>query len=228
MIRIYKDLTAVPASLLVGKKDTTKKHWDKVILSNAWEDSGRYKEADIKAVLKLIYNNKCAFCEKTQLDSFAQVEHFRPKDIYYWLGFSWDNLLWACPQCNISKSTNFAIRGILATYAREPFAAIHGLTAAYDISEQPLFFNPETADPERDLQFDRSGEISAINPQLVYTIDTCKLNRDELIQCRMTIFNIIRHCATFLDFKNKIFDGLIRLVVEEKIRRNSDYNTIFS
>lgn len=278
MIRIHKNLP-VPASL---SNTTTQNHWDSVISSAAWQHSSRYKQDDTKQALKQIYKNKCAFCEKSQLDTFPQVEHFRPKDIYYWLGFSWDNLLWACAQCNIPKSTKFDVLGTRASYTGENFADIHTLSATYDAIEQPEFFNPETTDPEPHLIFNTAGVISSLHPQINYTIINCALNRDDLVESRMVIFNdelknrlerkllnanlnktnfiekqanirteifdiiepfcqkiitnnafkawrkyIIRNCATFLTFGNHIFDALIRLVVEEKIRRNTAYNAIF-
>jgi uncharacterized protein (TIGR02646 family) len=279
MIRIHKNLANVPASL---SNTTTQNHWNSVISSAAWQDSSRYKEADTKQALKEIYDNKCVFCEKSQLDTFPQVEHFRPKKIYYWLGFSWDNLLWACAKCNLPKSAKFDVLGTRVSYAGETFADIHTLSAHYDATEQPEFFNPETADPEPHLVFSSSGIISSAHSQINYTIINCELNRDELVESRMAIFNdelknrlerklwnanlnntnfrekqanvrteifdiiepfckeiiennafrawrkyIIRHCAKFLTFGNNIFDTLIRLVVEEKIRRNPDYNDIF-
>src|SRR5690606_33652023 len=64
-------------------------------------NNDRYKLDDVKAALKSIYHNKCAFCE--QRVEMTHVEHYRPKAIYYWLAYSWDNLLIACHHCNANK-----------------------------------------------------------------------------------------------------------------------------
>lgn len=192
MIRIHKDLSAIPAKLQfspTAARNTAKTHWDAVISAAKWLDSEFYKNDDTKEALKKCYNNKCAFCEKSLLDTWGQVEHFRPKAIYYWLGFSWDNLLWACGQCNQPKHNHFPVRGTRATYSGETFAQIHGLSAGYDASELPSLFNPETADPTPLLWFEPDGHIRSAQYQLAETITICKLNRPDLLDERMTVLN---------------------------------------
>lgn len=46
-------------------------------------------------------NNKCAYCESREREG-GSVEHFRPKSVYFWLTWRWDNLLVACSTCNDS------------------------------------------------------------------------------------------------------------------------------
>lgn len=51
---------------------------------------------------------KCAYCERQQGLEGQPVEHFRPKNgtedggprHYYWLAWTWENLLFACTTCN--------------------------------------------------------------------------------------------------------------------------------
>ncbi len=57
---------------------------------------------------------KCCYCERQIRTSFNDVEHFRPKGRadrqpgsdkvhgYWWLAWTWENLLFACPDCNRS------------------------------------------------------------------------------------------------------------------------------
>jgi uncharacterized protein (TIGR02646 family) len=57
---------------------------------------------------------KCCYCERKIPEKFNDVEHYRPKGSavrlpgcilthgYWWLAFSWSNLLFACPACNRS------------------------------------------------------------------------------------------------------------------------------
>ena len=56
-------------------------------------------------------NAKCAYCEMLQLSASHPVEHFRPKAKairgdgsespgYWWLAWTWDNLLFSCGTCN--------------------------------------------------------------------------------------------------------------------------------
>lgn len=187
MIRIVKDLNAIPASLTNA---TTERHWEAVISAGSWQGSERYKEEDTKEALKALYKNKCAFCEKSMLDQWKTVEHFRPKALYPWLGFSWDNLISACEQCNNAKNDAFdlPLGQRRVQYNGERFTQIHGLSAGYDAQENPLLFNPENADPV--LFFNSDGYlILASGQQLNYTIDTYKLNREELVLLRMQELN---------------------------------------
>lgn len=46
-------------------------------------------------------NNKCAYCETpTRVVAYGDVEHFRPKSIYWWLAYSYENYLPSCTACN--------------------------------------------------------------------------------------------------------------------------------
>lgn len=64
-----------------------------------------------KTQLKKESNGKCAYCEaNTQIVAHGDVEHYRPKSIYWWLAYTYDNYLYSCQICNQSyKSNNFPI-----------------------------------------------------------------------------------------------------------------------
>lgn len=66
-----------------------------------------------KAQLKKESSGKCAYCEaNTEVVAHGDVEHYRPKSIYWWLAYTYDNYLYACQICNqIYKSDNFPIGG---------------------------------------------------------------------------------------------------------------------
>lgn len=57
------------------------------------------------------FKNKCAYCD--DLDKYSggynsyHVEHFAPKEKFKHLEFTYDNLLYSCPYCNISKSNKW-------------------------------------------------------------------------------------------------------------------------
>jgi hypothetical protein len=77
-------------------------------------DSSVWKPA--KGALKKETGGKCAYCEaSTETVAHGDVEHFRPKSIYWWLAFCYDNYLFACQLCNQThKGDNFPIAGALA------------------------------------------------------------------------------------------------------------------
>ena len=78
-------------------------------------DSGAWKPA--KGALKRESGGKCAYCEaSTETVAHGDVEHFRPKSIYWWLAFCYDNYLFACQLCNQTyKGDNFPMSGLVAT-----------------------------------------------------------------------------------------------------------------
>ena len=76
----------------------------------------QYRDNEVKEALKIICNNKCAYCESSFLHVYyGDIEHFRPKKLisnpgqndikpgYYWLSNEWENLLLSCLFCNQSK-----------------------------------------------------------------------------------------------------------------------------
>ncbi len=66
---------------------------------------------------------KCCYCEMKVTAIYNDVEHFRPKGRadrgpgctqdhgYFWLSFTWENLLFACPLCNrTGKNDRFPLK----------------------------------------------------------------------------------------------------------------------
>ena len=70
-----------------------------------------YKSA--KADLERCHHGKCCYCETLFDDhnpyAYSEVEHWRPKSSYYWLAYSWDNLLLSCGFCNKKKGDLFPL-----------------------------------------------------------------------------------------------------------------------
>jgi hypothetical protein len=62
-------------------------------------DSSFWKES--KKQLLVESHDKCAYCETpTAVVDYGDVEHFRPKSIYWWLAYSYENYLPSCAICN--------------------------------------------------------------------------------------------------------------------------------
>ena len=79
----------------------------------------------VRKVLREASSGKCVWCE-SRPDSMgpADVDHYRPKhraeglrkgeihpDHYWWLAYSWDNLVYCCQACNRAKRTRFPVAG---------------------------------------------------------------------------------------------------------------------
>ncbi len=89
--------------------------------------------AFVKEALWQAQHEKCCYCECREQLEFRDVEHFRPKSQadrrpgtetdhgYWWLAWSWKNLLFACEYCNRSaKRALFPLdHGSVALLAEE-------------------------------------------------------------------------------------------------------------
>lgn len=218
MIKINKDLNQIPESLKPATTDyynplpsvpiptkTTHLHRMKMINDGTYTDESkynkRYKYEDIRIALGTIYLGKCAYCE--QKIELSHVEHYRPKDTYYWLAFSWDNLILACPHCNEYKGTNFELSGAAVTFNNTSanIRDINTLSASYYFKEQPKMVNPEITDPLPHIKFKVDGAVESNNNRFAYTIEKCKISRTYLKDERRKLLN---------DFKDDIAAELLK------------------
>lgn len=201
MRKIEKDLADIPKSLVVAEDQLTHIRRKELIKKGAYIDSdiynSRYKLPDIKDKLENLYHHKCAYCEY-KVEQW-DVEHYRPKNLYYWLTYSWDNLMYSCPKCNKFKGTSFDIKGkkVLSPQVSDDLSEINTWSSKrYDQQEKPMLLNPERDDLKDVFIFDMQGHIKDNNnPRANYTIEKCHLDRDFLVDERRKIIN---------DFRNKV------------------------
>ncbi len=201
---------------------TTIKNFEKNIKAKKFVGSERYRK--IRDELTDLYNNKCAYCEK-YCDS-THIEHYRPKSIYFWLAYSWDNLLLSCPECNSNKRNIFKINNNKrADYKSEPLEELHNKISQYDNYEKPKLLNPEQlTDKEfkEHFTFDTSGSIVCKTEEMKHTIEVCDLNRDFLIKKRIAILNEYREYLNLSPDKTKQLKIIVKKL-ENSIRRNEEY-----
>jgi uncharacterized protein (TIGR02646 family) len=200
MIRYTKSAT-VPSSLRRGVSATTA---NCALFDNdttAYNSGKRgfeitnkiYGTAVVKRHLKADQHGKCGFCEAVfDANVAGDVEHFRPKGAvmtgsgriypgYYWLGYNWFNLSYACPDCNSYRK-------------RDSFPLVHEMARALnhhdDIArEVPLLLDPYgTVDPRKHINF--RGEtpigLSAMGEETItiLALDRTTLARDRLLHLR--------------------------------------------
>lgn len=146
----------------------------------------------------------CAYCEHPEQRKRNDVDHFRPKTRanrgpahaashgYWWLAWRWDNLLFACRNCNQSlpdkrgKLDNFpldATSGVL-----QPEDDPYGSGAAI---EQALFIDPSLESGIEHIEFKRARLRGGVDRWMPFprkgsvrgakTIDLLGLDREELI-----------------------------------------------
>lgn len=91
--------------------------------------------------------HKCCYCEILIRSYHNDVEHYRPFSRYWWLAWTWENLLFACAACDRKggKHDQFPlIAGSVAlVFPEQPPGA-----------EQPLLLDPTIDDPRQHIRFE--------------------------------------------------------------------------
>lgn len=141
--------------------------------------------AAAKPALKRDSAGKCAYCEAdTAVVAHGDVEHFRPKDLYWWLAFCVDNYTFSCQVCNqVHKGNRFPVTGarlkpprmptaqpvdaakaaaLAATFCPDPATATDASLKRFFAGEQAHLPDPYLDDPERLFSWraiDRTREV---------------------------------------------------------------------
>ena len=143
-----------------------------------------YKADDVRDQLITDQNSKCAYCETVIPKEFNDVEHYRPKTAYYWLGHEWSNFLYACNLCN-------------RTFKNDYFP-IEDEKVRYDIRlEKPLIINPCVEDPLEHIQYNKYIIVprmvnGVVDAKGITTIEMFHLNdkvkRPTLVNARQQLY----------------------------------------
>lgn len=149
-----------------------------------------------KQRLAIDFDHKCAYCD--DFDKYSggynayHVEHFAPKEKFKDLEFTYDNLLYSCPYCNISKSDKWV-----------------GSTANENIVGDKGFIDPCTDDYYEHLKRDKEGNIVYTSPIGKYMYEELKLY-------------LKRHRILYNLEKVRIKKKILKLKITEKKSMNSD------
>lgn len=161
-----------------------------------------YGHATVKEALKIAQHHKCCYCEAVFDANYrGDVEHYRPKGAigagrvkilpgYYWLGYAWANLFYACADCNqYRKRAAFP----LADEARR--SRNHHADVAL---EEPLILDPSgPRDPRRHIQFNDDVPCWS-SPAGRETISRIKLDRESLSLSRRRHFRLLDALLTII------------------------------
>ncbi len=126
----------------------------------AFESAG-WKPA--KSALKKDVAGKCAYCEaSTEVVAHGDVEHFRPKSVYWWLAYCFDNYLFSCQICNQThKGDNFPISGRILS---EPMPGKIPTGKALDDLVEHLCLDGSTLNDEHFAKLWRREKADLVNP----------------------------------------------------------------
>jgi hypothetical protein len=113
MIQLTRERTAqaIPAAFRGPGRLTTERALLQRRSTGQDPDSAVWKKA--KKQLRKESGGKCAYCEgKASHVAHGDVEHFRPKTVYWWLAYCWDNWAYSCQICNQTyKGSSFPFTG---------------------------------------------------------------------------------------------------------------------
>ncbi len=154
-----------------------------------------YNDGAVKDALMEMHYGKCCYCEARHERGDLHVEHFRPKGAvcqppdgrneypgYYWLAYSWENLLLACPTCNRKKGSKFPLEN------PDQRARCHhdDLT-----SERRVFVNPAEENPRDHVRFldDAPRPLTERGRQIINELG---LRRPDLTEARIRHMRLLR------------------------------------
>jgi uncharacterized protein (TIGR02646 family) len=156
--------------------------------------SHAFGKEEFRDALENCQGPKCCFCEKPIYN--GAIEHFRPKKAwqqtrggalnrpgYYWLAYSWSNMLLSCTECNQAdqKGNLFPVNGLRATD--------HTMDCE---AEQNLIINPSVEDPSISITFTGSIPIHN-NLRGKFNIELFKLDtRGDLVPIRKDRFELYK------------------------------------
>lgn len=203
MIRIHRPREAPPSLLADGPAATQRACLPVDVGQTRAFEARVYGARDVKASLSAAQHDKCCFCEsKLGHAQFGDVEHFRPKVRYYWLAYTWDNLLLSCEVCNRRhKRGEFPLED-------ERLAVRSHVEADRIADERPVFIDPSREDPSTHLEF-RREYVAAANssPRGRVTIEAIGLNRTALAERRRERRSLIWGCIVALRERLSAADG---------------------
>lgn len=174
-LKLNNKLMTAQRSILKG--DLEKHEWD----SNIW---GKSKDQLLKES-----SNKCAYCEAPlKAVAYGDVEHYRPKSIYWWLAYNYENYLASCTLCNqafkkdhfpllseknklkspaITKTTTDSKINLLApTINCDPLKESEGMKyddfLKFHKKEKALLINPYYDDPQSIFEYKADDSLKEV------------------------------------------------------------------
>ncbi|HEV7518961.1 MAG TPA: hypothetical protein VGR07_21935 [Thermoanaerobaculia bacterium] len=155
-----------------------------------------WNEPDVRGALYAYHGRACAYCQcDLPANDRGDVEHFRPKSIYWWLAYEFTNYLLSCSTCNrVHKKSRFPLPSGVAPLA---------YAARAQLGQEPCLLVDPTADPvEEWMEINLKDDLYPVQPHTALavgstseqraqeTIRTFKLNENGLlVQQRVDFVN---------------------------------------
>jgi len=217
------------------------------------EEYALYSKLEVKNALADFFDHKCVYCEKKDDTGKFNVDHYRPKRNikdkndkdtiggYYWLCYSWDNLVYTCETCNSNKANYFDIydENQRITFQQNCLKKIHSLAIEYHTQEEPNFIYPEIDQVTIGDRNSNSTELRVYfegftlksnNKRVNYTIEKCQLkDRLDLISDRQGIVDSINKIIDDIKLSKKNEDDRMQEIAKllNSIRKDKTNHILF-
>lgn len=144
-------------------------------------------DKELKNYLHTAFHGKCGYCEtKIGISDQGNVDRYRPnngvrsqknyyQDLYWWVNFEWDNLIYSCKECNQYKANYFPIKGLRAQDENDDLK-----------KEHRMLLNPYEDQPNEHLSYDSDGNIIPLTDEGNQTISLLRLDRTDLVNRRQS------------------------------------------
>jgi HNH endonuclease len=218
--------------------------WTKKLLKQLPSTNTKYDDyghKKIRAVLKEIFGEKCAYCEgKFTANSAPRVEHFRPKAKYPRLAYTWTNLLQVCERCNGHKLDYFPLgiegpeinldkfdlddEAIYLAF-RDQYDAVYHIDNTH--KKDALLIDPCEDNPDSFFEFGEAKIGSKTFRGKLMCI-LCGLNRPELVEARRDIIDDIDHTIVMYNLSRAVPDSPEEKLNIAKLRKLSAKDAPFS
>lgn len=162
-----------------------------------------WRSPDVRGVLRAMCGRGCAYCGDLVGRTGEDVEHYRPKSLYWYAAYSLPNYLSSCRRCNSSRKGN--------AFPLDAGAA-RALSEAELRAEKRLLLDPVADDVERALRIElvsrryswevAPGAPAALHRRAAATICFFHLNDDgELVSDRLKAIQDFLEGVTSTDEK---------------------------
>ncbi len=116
---------------------------------------GYWNEPDVRGALLAMQGWVCAYCGADLSEAGADVDHFRPKSVHWWLAYDFANYFLSCTPCNRSvKRERFPVAAGHSPFGFAEAGSLH--------LEARLLLDPVDDDVERLLDLHLAGPDLAL------------------------------------------------------------------
>jgi uncharacterized protein (TIGR02646 family) len=154
-----------------------------------------WNNVDVRGALIAMHGKACAYCSRLLLENYrGDVEHFRPKGVYWWLAYELSNYVMSCTLCNRTyKIDRFPLAsGALPVVFEERDAISEEPRILFDPTQDRIdaWFRVDLDQPNCPI-IPNPSQPKALRQRVQECIDFYRLNTSlSLVKARLEKFNL--------------------------------------